>query len=281
MAVLRLIIYQPTAYYGMPFSFARKLTYPIPPYSTFIGFLCNICGIKDKRNDFYKKVISKLKISIAGRFKSKTTEYILYRNLNYKDHEAYYGSKLEREKHGQIGHPGGQIPTEIDVLEDVEVVVHLYHKDCDNLYDLLKKIEKPTERLQVLHLGRSEDWIVIKDMKFMKDCELKCEIIDGSYNYFFWIPENLYNFRPSECSSTEEIFKNARGTSYYITTFSKVEEYEKDFVNTKNRESIKVKAKLNDGVFVKSKKWLLDTDLNIPVFLGDFKDEYLENISQR
>ena len=43
---MRLVIYQPHAHYRVPFTYQRRHTYPIPPYSTVKGLICNVLGIK-------------------------------------------------------------------------------------------------------------------------------------------------------------------------------------------------------------------------------------------
>ncbi|MEM4314681.1 MAG: CRISPR-associated protein Cas5, partial [Thermoplasmata archaeon] len=86
MRSLKLKIYQPHAHYRIPFTYQRRHTYPIPPYSTVIGLLCNILGIRNIEGkeepcmnqncscDYHK--LKNIKISICGKFESKTTEYI-------------------------------------------------------------------------------------------------------------------------------------------------------------------------------------------------------------
>ncbi|MGB9677695.1 MAG: CRISPR-associated protein Cas5, partial [Candidatus Ratteibacteria bacterium] len=51
MKVSKLKIYQPQAHYRIPFTYQRKHTYPIPPYSTIIGLLCNVLGIRNYRGE--------------------------------------------------------------------------------------------------------------------------------------------------------------------------------------------------------------------------------------
>jgi CRISPR-associated protein Cas5, N-terminal domain len=51
LKTLRLKIYQPQAHYRVPFTYQRRHTYPIPPYSTVIGLLCNVLGIRNLEGD--------------------------------------------------------------------------------------------------------------------------------------------------------------------------------------------------------------------------------------
>ncbi len=266
MPFLRFIIYQPQAHYRVPFTYQRRHTYPIPPYSTIIGFLCNACGVDDQEKELYKNIIRKLKISIAGRFDVKNTEMIWFRNLSKDKHKQTYGSIENREKNGQIGHIGGQSPIKIDVLENVELVIHLYHENIQALETLKQNLENPQNRLQVLHIGRAEDWIVYKDIKILNDEQVVEKEEDGKYSYFFWVPEKI--FVPNVYNQKGFSWENIDGLPYILTTFSNIENYEQHRNHTGKRLYEKVKAKLNDGRFIDA-HYLFDTQMCIPIFLGD------------
>lgn len=285
MPILRLVIYQPQAHYRIPFTFQRRHTYPIPPYSTVIGFLCNACGIDDQGKEVNKikpyEIIKDLKISIAGRFETKITEMIWFRNLSKKAHNQTYGDINIREKNGQIGHIGGQAPMKIDVLENVEIVIYLYHSEKDKLEFLANQLRAPKERLQVLHIGRSEDWIVYKDISIIDENDKNDKNIieikrqDGRYPYFFWIPEKI--FIPQENNSNIS-WNNFDGLLYNITTFSHIENYENHYNHTGNRKYKYIKAKLNDGKILNT-ECLFDEGLNIPIFFADFSTNQSKEVT--
>lgn len=266
MPVLRLKIYQPQAHYRIPFTYQRRLTYPIPPYSTIIGFLCNACGVDDQKSELYKDVISQLKLSITGCFKTKITEMIWFRNLSKEAHIGTYGAIYNREKNGQIGHIGGQSPMKIDVLEDVELIIHLYHENKDQLNKLQEKLENAENRLQVLHIGRAEDWIVYQEMKLFEDDIFEWKRRDGQYPYFFWIPESAYKI-----SGNTHNWNNFDGLFYRLTTFSKIEGYENHHNHTGRRIYETINAKLNDGKIINT-ECCFDKDLQLPLFFADFKN---------
>ncbi len=268
MPLLRLEIYQPHAHYRIPYSMNRRLTYPIPPYSTVIGFLCNICGVDDQNSEVYS-IIRELKISIAGGFDSKTTEKIWFRNLSRDKHNSYYISETVRYKNGQVGHVGGQIPVKIDVLENVELVIHLYHKNEKHIETLKQKLENPVERLQPLHLGRAEDLLVIRDLKVLKDEELDIDRVDGNYDYFFWIPEDRFLWAPKNVKNSVKIdWGEIEGNTYSLATLSKIEDYEFHRNHAVKKTYQKIKVKLSDGK-IKNISTLIDKDKNIPIFLGE------------
>lgn len=262
LEVLKIRIYQPQAHYRVPFTYQRRHTYPIPPYSTVIGFLCNILGIRnykergepcEKENcdcDYHR--LKRIKISICGKFATKTTEYVWFRNLSKESHNQRFSNSKVRCISGHIEHIGGQVPVLIDVLNDVTLWIYLYHKNknfLDKLLDKFKESErKQISRIYPLHLGRAEDWIVIENIKFVK-----VEIRKGVYNFdvFVWIPER--NHFPESFH-----FEEIGGLLYKIPTF----------YNKYNgvRNFIYEKVKLNDGV-IGNVKFCCDNEENKPVFL--------------
>jgi len=265
--ILRLRIYQPQAHYRVPFTYQRRHTYPIPPYSTVIGFLCNVLGIDDQEKEEFKQ-LKKIKMSIAGRFGSKTTEYIWFRNLEKSAHVKRFGTVENRSVGGHIEHIGGQSPISIDVLNEVRLVIHLAHEDKAYLEYIRSSLESPVQRLEVLHLGRAEDWIVIEELS--RPCEISSLEVkrgDGDYRHFFWIPEKMY-LPQSEDGVTD--FNQSEGLLYRLPTFWTVEGY----AETRNRHGRRIfeymSAKLSDGLFAR-KRFLFDEVCSLPIFLANFE----------
>ncbi len=258
MKALLIKIYQPTAHYRMPFTYQRRHTYPIPPYSTVIGFLCNMLGIIHQDNEWYKK-LKKCKLSISGRFEQKMTEYIWFRNLSKKSHEAYFGSTEIREKNGEINHIGGQSPMRIDVLENMHLNIHIAG-DEDFLTDLEDYLYNPVNRLDTIHLGRAEDWLVFESIRSV---ELeKCER-DKNYNHFFWIPQSIYLI-----DNIKFDFNKTEGLFYNLPVFATTNGYEQTYNHNAERTFTYMRTKLNDGA-VKGIEYLYDVQTAIPVFLAD------------
>ncbi len=268
MEVLKIKIYQPSAHYRVPFtSGARRHTYPIPPYSTVIGFLCNVLGIKNEKGegepceekscncDYHK--LKNIKLSICGNFKSKTTEYIWLRNLNKEKHINRFGDFKNRFINGHIEHIGGQSPVSIDILNEVDLVIYAFHEDKDFLQKIKNSIEKPRERIYPLHLGRAEDLVVIKELK--KE-EVKISEIEGNYNKFFWVPERIYN---SDGENLRFDFKKINGLIYNLPSFYKLVDGIRRFDY--------IKAKLNDGDLGEIDIYY-DEEGNLPLFLTNFKE---------
>ena len=263
MNALRLRIYQPQAHYRIPFTYQRRHTYPIPPYSTVVGFLCNVLGIYDQSKPEYKKLKS-IRMSIAGRFESKTTEYIWFRNLSKSAHINRFGTVENRSVGGHLEHIGGQSPVSIDILNDVHLIIYLAHADEDFLVDVREELIHPVHRLEVLHLGRAEDWIVFEDQPGIVKLPDQPIRRDGNYRHFLWIPEDVDGYDKID------------GLLYRLPTFWRVQ----DFDRTLNRHGVRIfehkTVKLNDGLITEQELFVDDSiadeyaPIGIPVFLADF-----------
>jgi CRISPR-associated protein Cas5t len=258
--LLRLRIYQPQAHYRIPFTYQRRHTYPIPPYSTVIGFLCNVLGIDNQSKPEYEKLRS-IKMSIAGRFESKTTEYIWFRNLSKAAHIGRFSTVENRSVGGHIEHIGGQSPISIDILNEIHLIIYLGHDDESFLETIKDTLLNPVGRLEILHLGRAEDWIVFEDEPHLIDIDDKLQRRDANYGHFFWIPRN------HGCYGTVD------GLLYRLPTFWEVQDFDK----TLNRHGIRnfdfIPTKLNDGLLV-NQQLLIDSKIGrngMPVFLAQFQ----------
>lgn len=259
MKALKIKIYQPTAHYRMPFTYQRRHTYPIPPYSTVIGFLCNMLGIDYQGNQLFDK-LKTAKLSVSGRFDMKLTEYIWFRNLSRSAHEGYFGSTSTREKNGEINHIGGQSPMKIDVLENMHLNIHVVSEDFSFLEELKSNLVKPLNRLEVVHLGRAEDWLVYETIEMV---ELTAKKADKNYGHFFWIPQECYV--PESVSFD---FVRTDGLFYNVPVFSSIKDYEKTYNRNGERSFKYLRTKLNDGAMI-GMEYLYDGE--VPVFFADLK----------
>jgi CRISPR-associated protein Cas5t len=169
--------------------------------------------------------LKNLKISMAGAFESKTTEYTWFRNLSKDSHITRFGSTSLREINGHIEHIGGQSPVSIDILNEVNLFIYLAHNDEAFLTEVKKNLENPTQRLYPIHLGRAEDWIVFKEEPHIAVLKPMEKIPDGNYHCFFWIPQNYVQNGQTP------------GLRYRVPTFYKLTngirnfEYEDSFLN--------------------------------------------------
>lgn len=270
MQLLRIKIYQPNAHYRLPFSYKRRHTYPIPPYSTVIGFLVNALGIYDQTcTDFQK--LQKIKISIAGNFESKITEYIWFRNLSRNAHTQKFGYIANRKTNGHIEHIGGQSPMKIDILNNMHLLFYLAHKDENFIQQIKETLINPKNRLEILHLGRAEDWIVFEEEpEIIDDNSLEFKRRDANYQNFFWIPNDYWIMNGNGWEKTSG--NNFEGLLYNLPTFSNIENYENTFNRHGKRHFEYIRTKLNDGL-IKEQKILFDKELGLPIFLGELNGE--------
>ncbi|MGK9475602.1 type I-B CRISPR-associated protein Cas5b [Melioribacter sp. OK-6-Me] len=267
MHLLRIRIYQPNAHYRLPFAYQRRQTYPLPPYSTVIGFLINALGIWDQRDNFYNEGIKNLKISLAGKFDSKITEYVWFRNMSKKAHNSRFHYPGNRVNNGTVEHPGGQSPMRIDVLNDVHLLLYLGHESIDVLKRIGEELSDPANRLEILHLGRAEDWIVLEEEpKLLDDSQIVYEHNGGNFNHFFWIPQKFYIHENEIWKQID--YDGFEGLLYNLPTFSTIEGYEDNYNRHGRRTFDYVKTKLNDGLII-GHKLMIDKELTLPFFLGD------------
>ncbi|MBC7360793.1 MAG: type I-B CRISPR-associated protein Cas5 [Candidatus Aminicenantes bacterium] len=266
--VLRTKIYQPQAHYRIPFTYQRRHSYPIPPYSTVIGFLCNLLGYDGMPAEH--KYLKNIKISVAGRFEIKTAEYVWFRNLSKDAHLKRFRAVENRSLGGRAEHIGGQSPVLIDILNEVTLIIYLAHNDKAFVDHIRHSLLTSDHRLEVLHLGRAEDWVVFQEIsQVYKILDFNTMRIDANFGYFFWIPEKIY-----QPASKDELtaFEHFDGLVYRIPTFWTVENYNSTF-NRHGRRIFKyMTTKLSDGLF-RQKYFLFDTEINLPVFLADFGGE--------
>ncbi len=165
---LRLVLYMPHAHWRVPFAYQRRHTLALPPFSTVIGLLCNLLGIRnlngsgapcqcqhcseiykfntsvesDESSDsnttpvpedsldaiLYHEMVHNLQMAVMGTFKSKTSEYTWFRNLIKKSHVERFGHIENRMVDNTCEHPGGQSPVTIDILNDVYLIIYLAHR---------------------------------------------------------------------------------------------------------------------------------------------------------
>lgn len=260
MKALKIKIYQPTAHYRMPFTYQRRHTYPIPPYSTVIGFLCNLLGIDYQGNELFTE-LQNCKLSVSGRFDIKLTEYIWFRNLSKASHERCFGSASTREKNGEVNHIGGQSPMRINVLENMHLNIHLASENEAFLQKLEVYFHNPVNRLETIHLGRAEDWLVFESIEMV---DLIPSSKDKNYNHFFWIPQ--FTYIPE---SLQFDFDKADGLFYNLPTFVTIKDYDQTFNRHAERRFKYMRSKLNDGAITGTNEYLFDGE--VPVFLADLK----------
>jgi len=146
--LLKIRAFQETVCYKKPFSFKTAETYPLPPYSTVIGFFHKILEAKEFIN---------MVPSVQGLFEDK------FINL-----QTFYFYKLKgkTKKISSIT----QMPLTVHTLYNVNLVIHLFAENRI-LDKIVKKILNSSETFS---LGRWEDLLRIDEIKLIdaefKDC---------------------------------------------------------------------------------------------------------------
>jgi len=172
MKAIRLKLYQNMVNYKIPSSFQLKETYPLPPYSTVIGMIHNLCEYKE-----YKE----MKVSIQGKYHSKVND--LYTRYEFKN-----GMKFDKGRHqlqaDEFGICRG-IST-VELLTDVELLIHIIPENQDLIEEIKRNLDFPKI---FPALGRWEDLVIIEEVKIVEIFEEELEEdIYLKNNYSAYIP---------------------------------------------------------------------------------------------
>ena len=109
---VRIRIEQDLVNYKKPMSFQLKESYPLPPYSTVIGMIHNMCR--------YEKYVN-MQISIQGKYKSKVND--LYTRYEFKNGKTFESGRHQLNVNG-LG-VGRGVAT-VELLYQVELIVYVY-----------------------------------------------------------------------------------------------------------------------------------------------------------
>lgn len=141
--LLKIRAFQETVCYKKPFSFKTAETYPLPPYSTIIGFFHKILETKEFIN---------MVPSVQGLFEDK------FINL-----QTFYFYKCRNKEITQM-------PLTVHTLYNVNLVIHLF-AEYKILDEIIRKLLNSNETFS---LGRWEDLLRIDEIKLIdaefKDC---------------------------------------------------------------------------------------------------------------
>ncbi|ODA43241.1 CRISPR-associated protein Cas5 [Thermodesulfovibrio sp. N1] len=257
--VLKIKIHQSNAHYRVPFSYQRRFTYPIPPYSTVKGLICNLMGIKDEADKRLIKMREGLSLAIYGKYESLIKEYVWFRNLSQESHISKFHSVTNRFIDNIPQHPGGQMPVTVDVLHNVNLIIYIYHSDEDFLKEIKDAFENPSNRLSIIHLGRSEDWVVFQEIKWPVELIQKSAM---SINYFVWIPAKEYANKDFIDEDYDNFFNELNGNIFRLPTFYKITDSNQRVFDEY------VTVKLYEGGSFKKTKFYVDPNENIPVIFS-------------
>nr|WP_164917168.1 CRISPR-associated protein Cas5 [Clostridium sp. JN-9] len=176
MKGIRLRLWQDMVNYKKPTSFQIKETYPLPPYSTIIGMVHNLCGYEE-----YKP----MNISVQGKHFSKVND--LYTRYEFKN-----GMKYEAARHqlkvNEYGICRGIATAEL--LVDVELLIHIVPEDQTLVNEIRDAFLYPREYPS---LGRREDLATI--LEGPKVVEIEKKVLDSTIrlekDYGAYIPLDM------------------------------------------------------------------------------------------
>ncbi|WP_028308583.1 type I-B CRISPR-associated protein Cas5b [Desulfitibacter alkalitolerans] len=175
MKAVRVRLYQDLVNYKRPNSFQLKETYPLPPYSTVIGMVHNLCGYQEYQS---------MQVSVQGKYFSKVND--LYTRYEFKN-----AMKYEEDRHQlRVGEYGiGRGVATAELLVDVELLLHIVPDDQSKIEEIHAAFEKPREYPS---LGRREDLVTIAEVKHvtLTLTELEDQITMPE-DYYAYIPYAL------------------------------------------------------------------------------------------
>jgi CRISPR-associated protein Cas5t len=214
-------------------------------------------GITSDKDERFRILQKGLSLAIYGRYESIIREYTWFRNLKNKSHIDKFNSSTNRIVDGVPQHPGGQIPVVVDVLHNVDLSVYLYHP---KLMDEIKSaFENPSSRVSSLHLGRSEDWIVIKENKKISIDTWKSGYL--SLSLFTWIPSlsDVDDEFILDKESYKKFYERVNGNLFRIPTF---------YIINKNNQRVFTKyieVKLFEKGWFRFQDFFVDKSEKVPI----------------
>jgi len=248
MEMIKISLKVPTAHFSVPYALSQKKTYPIPPYSTVIGFICNILAEREKIGKFLSKPLS---LAIVGNYESIVHEYTWFRSLI----RGAAGKLCRKSLNGEVEHPGMQIPVRVQTLFGVSLSIYI--KASGRSLDMLENSFKLGNYIYPLHIGRAED--VISEITLERiEPKIENALYTGGYT---WIPAP--SFFEGSHEDYEKFYRKVPGIADKINAIYKIENGFRSF----NRIDVKL---YNGGLPMTSPYATFKTfsDGGIPIFLA-------------
>ncbi|NLI93067.1 MAG: type I-B CRISPR-associated protein Cas5 [Peptococcaceae bacterium] len=175
MKAIRVRLRQDLVNYKKPTSFQLKETYPLPPYSTVIGMVHNLCGYT---------AYQPMQVSVQGKYFSKVND--LYTRYEFKNAMRYEAARHQL----QVGEYGiGQGVATAELLVDVELLLHIVPEDQNKIEEIYTAFVRPREYPS---LGRREDLVTLEEVKIVSLTLTELERqIKAPEDYYAYIPYSL------------------------------------------------------------------------------------------
>ncbi len=188
MKAILLECYQDTAAFSVPPWFdSRRLTFPLPPYSTVIGMIHAACGWSRYHP---------LKISISGNGIENQTITRMWKG-------GLVGSETEEfKKRFPVRFPAGNdrvvgwvdVPTCVDFITDLSLKIYI---SADNEQENLEIMHGLLYPRRFLSLGRHEDVVRVDNVQ-------EVEVLDAKADDVVTVPFDSYVPRESVYNSENE-----------------------------------------------------------------------------
>lgn len=263
--VLKFNVSLPSANFRIIQSNNPRRTYPLPPYSTVIGFLANILGEKKNINMMLNEPFA---IGIASKYEYITREYTWLRNLDAGMQKRRFLSLDNRKWQEVPEHPGGQSPVTVEVLNEVKVVIYLKHPNQAVEEKLLENYDKPEKWLSHLHMGRAEDWAIIENIKRTElSFTNQPSAFQQATDYYQWLPLPEYAFGV-ERNEYEKLYHKIQGNAVLVTSIYRRVEINKSII--RNFDHVPARLCCSQIPFLDDfslPRLLTDEELHLPVFL--------------
>nr|WP_270993483.1 type I-B CRISPR-associated protein Cas5b [Listeria seeligeri] len=250
MKAIRVEIWQDLVNFKKPTSFQLKETFPLPPYSTVIGMVHNLCGFTSYQE---------MKISIQGKNFSKVNDSATRYEFGYDKYSAERRHVYKMDTYGVIK----GIST-VELLVDLELLLHIIPENPSLIPIIEKAFKEPRE---FPTLGRREDIATIKRVEVVEvEKRHPDDCVEISNGYSAYVPISLAESEVIQFKVQERsIGRNELlGTRLLLT-----EKYEQVNVGTENQPQIFRKWRKKDVVY-SSRIFLSEDD----VFYLD-ENEYL------
>lgn len=221
MKAIRIRLWQDMVNYKKPTSFQIKETYPLPPYSTVIGMVHNLCGYAE-----YKP----MQISVQGKYFSKVND--LYTRYEFKNAMKYEAARHQIQV-GLYGVCQGVATAEL--LVDVELLLHIVPDNQSLVNEIYTAFLYPREYPS---LGRREDLATIEEVKLvnLKSTELERQI-RAPLDYCAYVPYRMVEDENVGLNHSQQGIRHT-GTRYKLP-----KNYE--LINYGNQKSPKIFRKWN------------------------------------
>lgn len=246
MKAIRIKILQNMVNYKLPASFQLKETYPLPPYSTVIGMIHNLCNYKE-----YVPMV----VSIQGKYHSKVND--LATRYEFKNGMPF-DEKRHQLKVDDFGISIGVSTTEL--LTEVELLIHIIPEDKNKIEEIYHALRYPWEYPS---LGRREDIAIFEEVKIVELSKEELEDDEKIKNgYSMYIPTKYYNKR--EIILTGAMGIGIGGTKYELPKDYKLINYGTEKAPKIFRKWNKVEVIYSSEItVVEEKEVLLDEERNI------------------